>query len=150
VHGVLQVVDLADGPLSLEFDAAVQAQAVAEGVVEQADLVAVLAASALHSDVVQRAAAREHWRESFVGTVAEDGTIVEGFIDLLYREDDGSLVVVDYKTDAVPTGGIGSRVRYYQPQIEAYLNGIRDATGAEARGVLLFLHPETALEEPVG
>lgn len=145
VHGVLQVVDLAAGPLTQEFAAAVQAQSIAEGVVEQSDLVGTLAASALHSDVVQRAAAREHWRETFVGTVVNE-EVVEGFVDLLYRDDDGTLVVVDYKTDAVPSGGIPSRVQYYRPQIEAYLRAIRDATGAEARGVLVFLHPDLALE----
>lgn len=148
VHGVLQVVDLAAGPLTQEFAAAVQAQSIAEGVVEQSDLVGTLAASALHSDVVQRAAAREHWRETFVGTVVDE-EVVEGFIDLLYRDDDGTMVVVDYKTDAVRSGAIATRVPYYRPQIEAYLRAIRDATGAEARGVLVFLHPGAALEQGV-
>ena len=149
VHGVLQVVDLAAGALTFEFQAAVQSQSVAEGVVEQSDLVGTLAASALGSEVVQLAAAGDHWRESFSGTVDTDGTVVEGFIDLLYREPDGSLVVVDYKTDAVPSGGIPSRVTYYRPQIEAYLQAIRDATGKPARGVLLFLNPTGAQEAPV-
>jgi ATP-dependent helicase/nuclease subunit A len=148
VHGVLQVVDLAAGPLTQEFAAAVQAQSIAEGVVEQSDLVGTLAASALHSDVVRRAAAREHWRETFVGTVVNE-EVVEGFVDLLYRDDDGTMVVVDYKTDAVRAGGIASRVQYYRPQIEAYLRAIRDATGAEARGVLVFLSPVAAVEEGV-
>ena len=148
VHGVLQVVDLAAGPSAPAFDAAVQAQSAAEGVIDQTELVGRLAASALRSDVVRRAAAAEHWRETFVGTMDGD-TVLEGFIDLLYREDDDALVVVDYKTDAVPAGGISSRVAYYRPQIEAYLRGIRDATGAEARGVLVFLHPEGSVEEEV-
>lgn len=149
VHGVLQVVDLAAGPRTPRVAAAVRAQSVAEGVTDQAELVGQLVASALQSDVVQRAAAREHWRESFVGTTLDDGTVLEGFIDLLYREDDGSLVVVDYKTDAVPTGGIPSRVQYYRPQIEAYLRAVRDATGAPTQGVLLFTHPAGALEERI-
>ena len=62
---------------------------------------------------MQRAAAREHWRESYVGTVQEDGTVLEGFVDLIYREDDGSLVIVDYKTDDIPDAAIPARVAYY-------------------------------------
>ena len=59
----------------------------------------------------------------------------------------GALVVV-YKTDAVPASSIPSRVRYYRPQIEAYLQGISDAASV-ACGVLLFLHPSGAVEESV-
>ena len=87
VHGVLQVVDLATGA---GLDAAVSSQCLAEGIVEYADVVTALVRSALASDVVQRAAAREHWRESYVGTLQPDGTVLEGFVDLIYREDDGT------------------------------------------------------------
>ena len=31
-----------------------------------------------------------------------DSILVESYIDLLYREDDSSLVIIDYKTDDVP------------------------------------------------
>ncbi|MEQ7127409.1 PD-(D/E)XK nuclease family protein [Actinopolymorpha sp. B11F2] len=85
-----------------------------------------LVRSALASDVVQGAAHRPPWKETYVGTVVpgteaaglaaalgantgEDEVVLEGFIDLIYRSDDG-LVVVDYKTDAVPMGAINSRV----------------------------------------
>ena len=57
---------------------AVAAQCLAEGVVEFTDLVTALVRSALAHEVVQRAAAREHWRESYVGTVQEDGTRPRG------------------------------------------------------------------------
>lgn len=72
VHGVLQIVDLAAGPGTVEFTTAVEAQSVAEGVVAQSELVATLAASALNSDVVRRASTREHWRETFVATVEDE------------------------------------------------------------------------------
>ena len=99
VHGVLQTVDLATGA---GLEDAVAAQCLAEGVAQHAEHVRALVQSALASEVVQRAAARQHWRESYAGTVQDDGTVLEGYIDLIYREDDGSLVVVDYKTDDVP------------------------------------------------
>ncbi|MEU4607233.1 UvrD-helicase domain-containing protein [Kribbella sp. NPDC023972] len=142
VHGVLQVVDLGTGA---GLDAAVSAQCVAEGVLEYADVVAALARSALASSVVQRAAVREHWRESYVGTAQPDGTILEGFVDLIYREDDGRLVIVDYKTDAVPAAALDSRVTYYAPQLQAYATTIPNA----GTPVLLFLHPAGAVERPL-
>lgn len=137
VHGVLQVVDLATGA---GLDAAVSSQCMAEGIVEYADVVTALVRSALASDVVQRAAAREHWRESYVGTLQPDGTILEGFVDLIYREDDGTLVIVDYKTDAIPASALDARVAYYAPQLQSYAAMIPN-TG---RPVLLFLAPTIA------
>jgi ATP-dependent exoDNAse (exonuclease V) beta subunit len=108
-----------------------------------------LAAAAIASDVVQRAAAREHWRETYVGTVQADGVVLEGYVDLIYREDDGTLVIVDYKTDAVPSGAIASRVTYYKPQMDAYRRALVAATGANVTTTLLFLHPSAAVAVPV-
>ncbi|TDU83196.1 ATP-dependent exoDNAse (exonuclease V) beta subunit [Kribbella voronezhensis] len=138
VHGVLQVVDLATGA---GLDDAVAGQCLAEGVVEYAEVVTALVRSALGSDVVRRAAAREHWRESYVGTLQPDGTVLEGFVDLIYREDDGTLIIVDYKTDAVPTAALDSRVAYYAPQLQAYTDMLPNS----GRPVLLFLAPTTAV-----
>ncbi|TDD59573.1 DNA helicase UvrD [Kribbella antibiotica] len=138
VHGVLQVVDLSTGA---GLDAAVATQCLAEGVLEYTDVVTALVRSALAADVVQRAAARDHWRESYVGTVQPDGTVLEGFVDLIYREDDGRLTVVDYKTDAIPAAALDSRVAYYAPQLQAYTE-ILPNTGPP---VLLFLNPAGAV-----
>ena len=99
--------DLASGD---GLEDVVQSQCVAEGVVEFSALVTALVRSALESDVVKRAVAREHWRESYVGMVQADGTLLEGFVDLIYREDDGSLVIVDYKTDDAPDTALPARV----------------------------------------
>jgi ATP-dependent helicase/nuclease subunit A len=146
VHAVLQVVDLRTGD-GLEH--AVTAQAMAEGVLGHEDMVRRLAAAAIASDVVRRAAAREHWRETYVGTVQADGVVLEGYVDLIYREDDGTLVIVDYKTDAVPSGAIASRVTYYKPQMDAYRRALVAATGANVTTTLLFLHPSAAVAVPV-
>ncbi|HWD80675.1 MAG TPA: UvrD-helicase domain-containing protein [Kribbella sp.] len=139
VHAVLQVVDLSTGA---GLEAAVSTQCLAEGVLEYADVVTALVRSALASEVVRRAATREHWRESYVGTVQPDGTVLEGFVDLIYREDDGRLTIVDYKTDAIPAAALDSRVAYYAPQLQAYAQ-ILPSTGPP---VLLFLNPGTAVE----
>jgi ATP-dependent exoDNAse (exonuclease V) beta subunit len=139
VHGVLQSIDLRTGA---GLDDAVAAQCLAEGVVEFADLVTALVRSALAHEIVQRAAAREHWREPYLGTVQDDGTVLEGFADLIYREDDGSLVIVDYKTDDIPDGAIPARTAYYQPQLDAYRQILGAAAEADATGSqLVFLRP---------
>lgn len=39
--------------------------------------------------------------------------MLAGYIDLIYREDDGALVVVDDKTDAIPAGALAWRVTSY-------------------------------------
>ncbi len=142
VHAVLQAVDLASGE---GLAGAVAAQAIAEGVVGQETVVTQLVEAALSSDVVQRAAAREHWRETYVGTLRDDGKVLEGYVDLIYRDDDESLVVVDYKTDAVPTAAIGSRVTYYKPQMDAYCDALAAATGSPVSATLLFLNPTTSM-----
>ena len=146
VHGVLQEVDLVTGA---GLDAAVAAQCVAEGVVDFTEVVAALARSALGSDVVRRAAARDHWRESYVGTAHDDGSVLEGFVDLIYREDDGGLVIVDYKTDAVPAAALPPRVAYYAPQLRSYVDTVRNAGNQVSGATLLFLNPEGAESRPV-
>ncbi|MET0494381.1 MAG: UvrD-helicase domain-containing protein [Actinoplanes sp.] len=140
VHGVLQQVDLATGAGLAD---AVAAQTLAEGVTPMADLVSQLVSSALTSPLVRRAAASRHWRESYVATVVGD-RVLEGIVDLLYRDDDG-LVIVDYKTDAVPLSALSSRVDFYRPQLAAYAAALEAATGEQiARCVLLFLSPTGA------
>jgi ATP-dependent exoDNAse (exonuclease V) beta subunit len=109
-------------------------------VVEYADVITALVRSALSSEVVQRAAAREHWRESYVGTLQPDGTVLEGFVDLIYREDDGTLIIVDYKTDAIPAAALDARIAHYAPQLHTYT----DLLPNTGRPVLLFLAPTTA------
>jgi ATP-dependent exoDNAse (exonuclease V) beta subunit len=141
VHGVLQVVDLASGN---GLEGAVAAQCIAEGVVEFAPLVTSLVRSALGSDVVKRAATREHWRESYVGMVQQDGTVLEGFVDLIYREDDGSLVIVDYKTDAAQDAALPSRAGYYAPQLNAYRTIVETAVGTPTATPVLVFARETA------
>ncbi|HTK67707.1 MAG TPA: UvrD-helicase domain-containing protein [Pseudonocardia sp.] len=142
VHAVLQSVDLGTGAGLAE---AVAAQAVAEGVIGHEHTVRALVQAALDSDVMARAAGLEHWRETYLGTVQDDGKILEGYADLIYRDPDGALVIVDYKTDAVPAGAIQSRVEYYRPQMDAYRQALSAATGAEVSATLLFLNPSTSV-----
>ena len=143
VHAVLQGIDLRPSGehISLEIGQAVAAQCLVEGLLGHEEQVLGLVKSALRSELVQRAAVREHWREQYVATVEDDGTVLEGYIDLIFRDDDGALVIIDYKTDAIPAGAVDSRVTYYRPQLDAYARCLSAAVGARVSTWLLFLHP---------
>jgi ATP-dependent exoDNAse (exonuclease V) beta subunit len=147
VHSVLQSIVLATGA---GLDAAVAAQAAAEGLIGDEMVIAAHARSAIGSDVVREAARCPHWREVYVGVplVAADGEVrvVEGYIDLLYRSDDG-LVVVDYKTGAADSDDVvATRLDAYRAQGAAYALAVADATGEHvSRCTFLFLTPGGAL-----
>lgn len=124
-------------------------QAAAEGVPARVGVIASLARSALASDIVRRAAARPHWREVYVGCPLGDG-VLEGFVDLLYRDDDG-LVVVDYKTDSWrEETDLDAKVDRYTVQLAAYAHAVGQVVGEPvARAVLLFIGPAGAVEREV-
>ncbi|MFT7649901.1 MAG: ATP-dependent helicase/nuclease subunit A, partial [Candidatus Poriferisodalaceae bacterium] len=127
VHAVLQTVDLATGAGLAQ---AARAQAAAEGVVHAESTIAALARSALDSPTVTEAAGSRYWRETYVAVPAGDSTI-EGYIDLLYEDPaTGDLVVVDHKTDAVPTDeAIQYKIDRYRLQGATYALAVEQATG---------------------
>ncbi|MBM3932745.1 MAG: hypothetical protein FJ319_00305 [SAR202 cluster bacterium] len=139
VHAVLQTVDLATGE---GLDAAVAAQATAEGVPHRRGEIALLARAALESEAVRRAVASSRtWREAPVAAPVGGG-VLEGFIDLLFEED-GCLIVVDYKTDWVQdVQSAQSLVQSrYRLQAGAYALALRQVTGMPVKEVVfLFLH----------
>ena len=139
VHAVLQVVDLRTGN-GLEDIA--KAQAAAEGVPGRADDIARLVRRALDSPLVKRALeSGRWWRETPVAGPVGDG-IVEGFIDLLFKEEDG-FVIVDYKTDALGSDDeIERAMARYRLQGGGYALALSRATGATVKEVsFLFLEP---------
>ena len=88
-------------------------------------LLASLARNALASETVAKAATRDHWLE--LPVTAFDGTVVlEGIADLVFREDDGSLVIVDFKTDLEMRDEL---LEKYWRQLTAYAELIATATG---------------------
>jgi hypothetical protein len=143
VHAVLQTIDLASGD---GLDDAAAAQAAAEGVLGRESIVRALAASALASPSVQVASRRPHWRETYVA-VPLDGIALEGYVDLVYRDDEG-LVVVDYKTDALGDDAeLEQRLDHYRIQGAAYAMAVGAATGEPVhRCVFVFCDPEGARE----
>jgi hypothetical protein len=144
VHGVMQTVDLATGAGVAE---AVAAQAAAEGVIGHEARIRALVDAALAAPSVVAAASRPHWRELYVGVPLDGGRSLEGYVDLLYRRDDG-LVVVDYKTG--PAGvddDLDPLVERYRAQGASYALAVGDATGEPVVDVVfVFLTPGGAVE----
>ena len=137
VHSVLQTIDLANGE---GIDETCRAQAAAEGIPQRWAEVAKLTRVAVDSAVVRRATASRFWREAPVAVPIGDG-VLEGFIDLMFEED-GGLVLVDYKTDAIEQGGLDDAMARYRMQGGAYALAVQGATGRPVKEVaFLFLHP---------
>ena len=84
-------------------------------------------------DAAQRAnAAGRCRRETPVMLRLDDGSIVEGQLDLAFEDADG-WTVVDFKTDADLDGSLD----VYQRQVALYARALTVATGRPARAVLL-------------
>ena len=131
VHAVLQSIDLATGG-GLEERA--RAQATAEGIPDREADVIRLCRIAVDSGIVRRAVASERlWREVPVAAQVEGG-FLHGFIDLLFEEPDG-LVVVDYKTDSVDEDRVEDAVEKYRLQGGAYACAVIKATGKTVKEV---------------
>jgi ATP-dependent exoDNAse (exonuclease V) beta subunit len=141
VHAVLQTVDLATGD---GLTATVAAQAAAEGVVDRERDIAGLAGAALGSATVRRALAHPRWRETYVAARVGPRTL-EGYIDLLYRSEQG-LVIVDYKTTS-STVDLDQRLAVYRWQGGAYALAVEEAVGEPvATVVFVFLTPQGAVD----
>jgi ATP-dependent helicase/nuclease subunit A len=139
VHAILQTVDLSTGA---GLEGIARAQAAAEGILHREREILALVRQALTSPIVRRAVASGRWwREVPVAAPVRDG-VLEGFIDLLFEED-GQLVVVDYKTDALASEEeIAQAMQRYRLQGGAYTLALQKATWQDVKEVVfLFLQP---------
>ncbi|HET7291366.1 MAG TPA: UvrD-helicase domain-containing protein [Vicinamibacteria bacterium] len=71
------------------------------------------------------------WRELPL-VFPDGGLLVEGVVDLVFEEE-GALVVVDYKTDAIAAEQAVDQAAHHAPQLRLYARGLRQATGLEVR-----------------
>ena len=85
--------------------------------------------------LARAAAAPRRWRE-LPFTFELDGRVIRGFIDLVFEEE-GKLVVVDFKTDRITEGEAEDKAAEYKNQGAAYVMGLEEATGLEV-GELVF------------
>ena len=152
VHAALADIDLATGcdTGGRGADELSRVRAVAQGIEGHASEVATLVTRALTSPTVALAATRRHWREVYVAAPVGDNGVLEGFVDLLF-EDDGTLVVVDYKTDRLRRGrALAAAVAAYRLQVAAYAVALESSTGlAVSRCVLVFVGAEEPVEHVI-
>ena len=146
VHSVLQAVDLETGH---DLDALATVAAGVEGLAEYHGEVAAAARSVLNTPVVQAAVSGVCFREMYVAAPVGD-RVIEGYIDLLVRTDDG-LVIVDYKTDRISDDtALDARVEEYRLQLAAYALAVEASVGLPVTaGVLVFAGPDGAVERRI-
>lgn len=130
LHRLLELSDLRE---TENFEVLADRTASTFGLHDPAGL-AEKARSALRSTPVQRAADREHWIELPVVT-SNNGKTLEGIIDLMYREDDGSLVIADFKTDISITQ---ETLAAYWRQLSTYAGMVERITGQKVNELVLI------------
>ena len=68
---------------------------------------------------------------------ADDSVLLQGVVDCFFEED-GELVVVDFKTDRIGRTQIEERAEYYRPQLEAYSMALMRVMGKKVREKVLY------------
>jgi ATP-dependent exoDNAse (exonuclease V) beta subunit len=137
VHAVLAVIPLDATPATIGDTTGLQGR-ILGATPEEVSSAAVLVGAALAHPLMVRA--REAWklggcrRETPVTCMDEDGSLVEGVLDLAFEEADG-WTIVDFKT-ATQTHGALER---YRRQIQLYSSVVAKATGRNTRGILMHL-----------
>jgi ATP-dependent helicase/nuclease subunit A len=141
VHATLATVRLDASADSVAAVASVQARILpaairepytADEVQAAATVVSALIGSPLFDRIRQADARGGCERELPIAWKAEDGTLVEGTIDLAFVDADG-LTVIDFKTDRE----LATDLSRYTRQLELYCRAIESARGVAARGLLV-------------
>ena len=98
--------------------------------------------------ILARAAAASKRRRELPFVFEVEGRVIRGFIDLVFEEQ-GKLVVVDFKTDRVVKGEAEDKASFYENQGAAYILGLEAATGLEAGELVFsFLRPAWTFPAP--
>jgi ATP-dependent exoDNAse (exonuclease V) beta subunit len=100
---------------------------------------------AINSPVLQRVIKSRSYQKEVPFTYKNNGTIFEGVMDVVFKEEDG-LVILDFKTDLVNKNDLNSKIEHYKPQVQVYSDAIKTIFGNPPKEVILFfLH----IMEPV-
>lgn len=68
---------------------------------------------------------------------ADDSVLLQGVVDCFFEED-GELVVVDFKTDHVSRAQLDERAEHYRPQLEAYSMALMRVMGKKVKEKVLY------------
>ena len=74
----------------------------------------------------------------FPETGAGERLLLQGVVDLYYENDDGSLAIIDFKTDAVTPADSPARARAYAPQLQIYADALAEITGRRIASKQLY------------
>jgi ATP-dependent exoDNAse (exonuclease V) beta subunit len=138
VHAVLAAVDFDAGADEIGAVAHTNARLM-DATAEEADAAISTVRAAVQHPLMQRAAkAQALRRETPLQHYREDGTLIEGVVDLAFQESTPEFrgwTVVDFKTDRE----IEKAESQYRAQVAAYVEAIRVASAGPARGFLLVV-----------
>jgi ATP-dependent exoDNAse (exonuclease V) beta subunit len=138
VHAVLAAVDLDASTDEIGAVAHANARLIA-ATAEERDAAVTTVRTALQHPLMRRAArAQALRRETPLQHYREDGSLIEGVIDLAFQEitpEFQGWTVVDFKTDRE----IEKAENQYRAQVAAYVDAVGTATEAPARGFLLVV-----------
>jgi ATP-dependent helicase/nuclease subunit A len=138
VHAVLAEIDL--GASADEIAAVTQANArLIDATDPEIDAAATTVRIAVQHPLMRRAAkAKALRRETPLQHYRDDGTLIEGVVDLAFQENTSEFkgwIVVDFKTDRE----IEKAENQYRAQVAAYVEAVQLATASPARGFLLVV-----------
>lgn len=137
VHQVLEWVDLASASAD-DVHRIAAARAPFYGLDEESGRRAgEAAAAALALPVMTRARdARRIWRELPL-SFPDGSDLIEGVIDLVFEEE-GGLVIVDYKTDRITAEQAVAQAAHHAPQLQLYGRGLAQAWGVPVKERLVL------------
>ena len=146
VHGILQRVPWDGDSPALLAEGIARALAPSFGLGESdASRAAEAASRALALPVLERARRSPRVFRELPVWFAEGGELLEGVVDLVFEED-GALVVVDYKTDGIGPEQALLQAAHHAPQLQLYGRGLAQATGLRVKERLVLF---TAIGEAI-
>ncbi len=135
-------------PTGAGLDDAVAAQCVAEGIPGSATLVAALVALGARAPTSSSAPPRASTGARPTSAPSQDdGTVLEGFVDLVYRDDDGSWSSSTTRPTRSPRRPCPAGSPTTPPSCRPTGDASRTQLGPRSSSMLLFLHPEAEAVE---
>ena len=152
VHEVLQSCDLAalnpDDPGTREMlSKLTEAHAATFGITDgdqKAEIIR-LAQMALQADIIREVSDREHLKEIYAAAPLADGRLVYGYIDLVFRDGNGDLAIIDYKTVKSLDAFSESRDKHCL-QMAAYALALEKSAGLAVSRCVLVVLPRNGTE----
>ena len=75
--------------------------------------------------------------QAYYAQGGEERVLLQGVVDCFFEED-GALVVVDFKTDRIAPDALAERAEHYRPQLEAYSLALAQVIGKPVKEKILY------------